>query len=161
MREHVSGHLKPAMFVLSCAVALVMLIVCANLSNLLLARAATREKEIAIRAALGADRGRLIRQLLTESLVLSCGGAALGLLLAVGGTRLLAQLDASIPLLGQVRVDAGALGFTLLVAVLTGIVFGLMPALRMSALELHTRLRKRPRLLRGKSQGWIGLAGRL
>lgn len=156
LREHVSGHLKPAMFVLSCAVSLVMLIVCANLSNLLLARAATREKEIAIRAALGADRRRLIRQMLTESLVLSCGGAALGLLLAVGGTRLLARLDASIPLLGQVQVDAVALAFTLLIAVLTGILFGLMPALRMSALALHSALKESGRgSSGGKSQGRI------
>ncbi len=90
-----------------------MLIVCANLSNLLLARTATRTKEIAIRAALGAGRGRLIRQMLTESVVLSCCGAVLGLAVAFLGTKALAHLDAvSIPLLSSVHVDTGALGFT-------------------------------------------------
>jgi len=95
--------------VLACAVGVVMLIVCAILSNLLLARTATRQKEIAIRTALGAGQGRLIRQVLTESVVLSFFGAALGLILAVGGTRSLAHLDAiSIPLLQNVRTDATA-----------------------------------------------------
>src|SRR5262249_37694329 len=150
LRERVSGQLRSAMFVLACAVGLVMMIVCANLSNLLLARAATREKEIAIRAAMGAGRWRLIRQMLTESLVLSCIGAAVGLALAVGGTRLLARLDAvRIPLLEQVRVDVGALGFTLLIAVLTGIVFGLTPAIRASSLSLQTALKESGR---GSSQ---------
>ncbi|HKX28895.1 MAG TPA: ABC transporter permease, partial [Blastocatellia bacterium] len=144
--EQVSGQIRPAMYVLICAVGLVMLIVCANLSNLLLARMAAREKEIAIRTALGAGRGRLIRQMLTESVVLSCGGAVLGLLLAVGGTRLLARLDTvRIPLLEQVQVDLGALGFTLLIAVLTGIVFGLAPAVRISALALQTALKENGR----------------
>ena len=143
LRERVSGEFRSAIFVLVCAVGLVMLIVCANLSNLLLARTAIREKEIAIRAALGAGRRRLIRQMLTESLALSCAGAALGLLLAVGGTRLLAHLNAvRIPLLEQVRVDAGALGFTLLIAVLTGVVFGLTPAVKVSALALHSALKE-------------------
>jgi len=157
LRERVSGQLRSAMFVLACAVGLVMMIVCANLSNLLLARAATREKEIAIRAALGAGRLRLIRQMLTESLVLSCCGAAVGLLLAVGGTRLLSRLDdVRIPLLEQVRVDAGALGFTLLIAVLTGIVFGLTPAIRASSLSLQTSLKESGRgSSQGKRHGWI------
>jgi ABC-type antimicrobial peptide transport system permease subunit len=89
---HVSGQLRPTLLVLACAVGVVMLIVCANLSNLLLARGATRKKEIAIRTAMGAGRGRLLGQMLTESLVLSCCGAALGLLLAFVGTRALAHL---------------------------------------------------------------------
>jgi predicted permease len=142
LREQVSGQLRPALYLLAGAVGLVMLIVCANLSNLLLARTATREKEIAIRAALGADRWRLIRQMLTESLVLSSAGAALGLLLTIGGTRLLANLDTiRIPLLDGVRVDGYALGFTLLTAVLTGIVFGLTPALRVSSISLNSALK--------------------
>src|SRR5262245_30763111 len=157
LREKVSGQMRPAMYVLACAVGLVMLIVCANLSNLLLARSATREHEIAIRAALGADRRRLIRQMLTESLVLSSCGAALGLLLAIGGTRLLAHLDTvRIPLLQNVRVDAPALGFTLLTAVLTGIVFGLAPAVRLSTLTLHTALKENSRgSSEGRRHGWI------
>jgi predicted permease len=145
LRERVSGAVRPSMIILTCAVGLVMLIVCANLSNLLLARTATREKEIAIRAALGADRRRLIRQMLTESLVLSLCGAALGLLLAVGGVRLLARLNTSIPLLQEVRVDGGVVGFTLLIAVLTGVLFGLTPALQMSSLSLHTALKETSR----------------
>jgi predicted permease len=157
LHEHVSGQLRPAMFVLACAVGLVMMIVCANLSNLLLARAATREKEIAIRAALGAGRRRLVRQMLTESLVLSLCGASVGLLLAVGGTRLLSQLDAiRIPLLEQIRVDAFALGFTLLTAALTGVVFGLVPAMRASSLALHTALKESGRgSSQGKRHGWV------
>jgi len=90
LEQHVSGPVSPALFVLACAVSVVMLIVCANLSNLQLARLSTRQKEIAMRAALGAGRWRLLRQMLTESVALSCCGAALGLVLAVAGTRELA-----------------------------------------------------------------------
>jgi putative ABC transport system permease protein len=151
LRKQVSGGFRSAIIVLVCAVGMVMLIVCANLSNLLLARMATREKEIAIRAALGAARSRLIRQMLTESLVLSCAGAALGLLLAVGGTRFLAQLDAvRIPLLEQIRVDAIALGFTVLIAVITGVLFGLAPAWRVSTPALQSALKEGGR---GSSEG--------
>jgi predicted permease len=141
LARHVSGRLKPALLVLACAVGAVMLIVCANLSNLLLARTATRQKEMAIRTALGAGRKRLIRQLLTESVVLTCCGAALGLLLAVGATKAVAHLDAfSIPLLASVQVDVVALGFTLLVAMLTGIILGMAPALQVSAIPINAAL---------------------
>ena len=106
---YVSGRLRPALLLLACAVGVVMLIVCANLSNLLLARGAARQKEIAIRAALGAGKARLVRQILTESVLLSCCGAALGLLLAFAGTRILAHLNTvSIPLLENVRIDTSA-----------------------------------------------------
>lgn len=157
LRERVSGQYRLAMTVLACAVGLVMLIVCANLSNLLLSRAAAREKEIAIRAALGAGRGRLIRQMLTESLVLSCGGAALGLLLAVGGTRLVAGLETvNLPLRELVRVDSAALGFTLLAAVVTGMIFGLAPAMRASAIALRQSLQDGGRgSSQSKRHGWI------
>lgn len=157
LRDHVSGRLRTAMYILAGAVGLVMLIVCANLSNLLLARTTTREREIAIRAALGADRRRLIRQMLTESLVLSGCGALLGVFLALGGTRLLSHLDQlKLPLLEQIRVDAGALGFTLLVAVLTGVLFGLVPALKVSSLAIHTSLKESARgSSSGKRQGGI------
>jgi predicted permease len=157
LAEHVSGRLRPTLVVLACAVGVVMLIVCANLSNLLLARGAGRQKEIAIRAALGAGRGRLIGQMLTESLVLSVCGAALGLLLAFAGTRALAHLTSvSIPLLSDVRIDARVLGFTLAAALLTGLLFGLVPALQVQDLKLHDTLKDSNR---GSSQGrghaWI------
>jgi predicted permease len=157
LADHVSGRLRPTLVVLACAVGVVMLIVCANLSNLLLARGATRKKEIAIRTAMGAGRGRLIGQMLTESLVLSCCGAALGLLLAFVGTHVLAQLTSvSIPLLSDVRIDARVLGFTLVAALLTGLLFGLVPALQVQDLKLHDTLKDSNR---GSSQGrghaWI------
>ena len=133
LKQHVSGRVSPALFVLACAVGVVMLIVCANLSNLQLARLGARQKEMAMRAALGAGRSRLLRQMLTESVALSCCGAALGLLLAVAGTRAMAHLDAfNLPLLESVRLDGSALGFTLLAAVLTGVLFGLLPALQVT-----------------------------
>ncbi len=133
LSQHVSGNIRPAVLVLAGAVGMVMLIVCANLSNLLLARTAARQKEIAIRMALGAGRKRLLAQMLTEGFVLSSGGAVLGLALAVAGTRLLTQLDAvSIPLLRDVRTDVAALVFTIGVTLITGIVFGLAPALQAS-----------------------------
>lgn len=157
LHEHVSGSFRSTMVLLVCAVGMVMLIVCANLSNLLLARSATRQKEMAIRAALGAGRGRLIRQMLTESLMLATCGAALGLLMATAATRVLVRFDAiSIPLLSQVRVDGPALGFALLIAVATGIAFGLMPALRVSSLSLHDTLKESSRgSTEGQSHGWI------
>jgi predicted permease len=156
MREHVSGGFRPAMMLLAGAVGLVMLIVCANLSNLLLARGATREKEIAIRAALGASRGRLIRQMLIESALLSCGGAAVGLILALVGAHVLANLDASIPLLEQVRVDGAALAFTVAAALTAGLVFGLTPAVRLSAVALNESLKESGRgHSEGKRHGWM------
>jgi predicted permease len=157
LSAHISGRLRPALLVLACAVGVVMLIVCANLSNLLLARSATRQKEIAIRAALGAGKARLIRQMLTESLVLSFFGAALGLLLAFAGTRLLARLDAvSIPLLSEVHLDATALGFTILIAILTGIFFGLFPAFQVPGLALHDVLKDSTRgASQGRGHAWV------
>ena len=146
LREHVSGRFRDPLFVLVGAVGFLMLLVCANLSNLLLARASARQKEMAIRSALGAGRWRLIRQMLIESITLSCCGAALGVALAVGGTGMLARLEGtSIPLLQGVRVDEAALAFTLLVAVLTGIVFGLTPALQASALAPLSALKESSR----------------
>jgi putative ABC transport system permease protein len=160
LEDHVSGRLRPALFVLACAVGVVMLIVCANLSNLQLARAATRQKEMAIRVAMGAGRSRLIRQMLTESVVLSCCAAALGLILAVAGTRLLAQLDSiSLPLRESIHFDLGALGFTLLIAVLTGLMFGLVPALQVPAAAVHDSLKDANRgSSEGKSHHWIRAA---
>ena len=153
---HVSGQMRPALLVLAGAVGVVMLIVCANLSNLLLARTAARQKEIAIRTALGAGQWRLIRQMLTEGVTLSGAGALLGILLALGGTRALAHLDAiNIPLLQNVRIDGAALGFALLMAVLTGIVFGLAPALHIPT-ALHDVLKDTNRgSTEGRRRGWV------
>jgi len=157
LAEHVSGRIRPALVVLACAVGVVMLIVCANLSNLLLARTATRQKEIAIRTALGAGRRRLIRQMLTEGVALSCCGATLGVVLAAGGTRILAHLEAvSIPLLGNVRTDVTVLAFCLMAAVLTGVGFGLAPALQVPATALHDVLKDTTRgSTAGKGRNWI------
>ena len=157
LADHVSGRLRMGVLVLAGAVGVVMLIVCANLSNLLLARTTMRQKEIAIRTALGAGRGRLVRQMLTESVLLSCCGALLGLLLAVGGTRLLASLDAlSVPLLGSVRTDATALGFTMALAVATGLLFGMVPALQIPGGGLHHALKDTSRgSTEGKGRSWV------
>jgi predicted permease len=157
LEQHVSGPVSPALFVLACAVGAVMLIVCANLSNLQLARLATRQKEMALRAALGAGRSRLLRQMLTESVALSCCGAVLGLVLAVAGTRELAHLHAfNLPLLGSVRIDGSALLFTLLAAVASGVLFGLLPALRVTVLSLREGLQDGSRgSSGGKRQAWV------
>jgi predicted permease len=151
LTAHVSGRLRPALLVLGSAVGVVMLIVCANLSNLLLARSAVRKKEIAIRVALGAERRHLLGQILTESVLLSCTGAVLGVALAFLGARVLTQLSAmKIPLLADVRVDAWSLGFALGIAVATGLLFGLAPAWSASELTLHDTLKDSNR---GSSQG--------
>jgi len=157
LTEHVSGRLRPALFVLATAVGVVMLIVCANLSNLLLARGTTRQKEIAIRATLGAGKMRLIRQMLTESLMLSFCGAIVGLVLAFVGTRVLAHLTSiSIPLLGEVHIDVTVLAFTLLIALATGLVFGLLPALQVRGLRLHDTLKDANRGSSvGRGHAWV------
>ena len=157
LSEQVSGNMRLAVWVLAGAVAMVMLIVCANLSNLLLARTAARQREIAIRMALGAGRKRLLGQMLTEGLVLSSGGAILGLALALVGTRLLTRLDAvSIPLLRDVRVDAAALVFTIVVALITGLVFGVTPALQTSGPGITGALKDASRgSTGGRERAWI------
>jgi predicted permease len=157
LADHVSGRMRLALMVLAGAVGVVMLIVCANLSNLLLARTAARQKEIAIRTALGAGQWRLIGQMLTEGVALSGCGAALGVLLALVGTRALAHLDAiNIPLLENVRTDGEALAFTLLMALATGILFGLAPALQIPATALHDVLKDTNRgSTEGKRRGWV------
>jgi predicted permease len=142
LKDEVSGKLRRSLQVLWCAVGLILLIVCVNLSNLLLARAATRSKEFALRISLGAGRGRLIRQLLTESLVLSGAGALLGLGLAYATTSYLAhQGSLAVPLLSSVRVDGTALAWTVLLAVGVGLLFGLAPGLKMSAGNLQESLK--------------------
>jgi len=157
LSEHISGAVRPAVILLACAVGVVMLIVCANLSNLLLARGASRQKELAIRSALGATRARLIRQMLTESVVLSIYGALLGLILAFVGTRGLAQLSGvSIPMLGSVAVDLKALAFTVAFAILTGIFFGLVPAMHVPANRLNDSLQDSNRgSSTGRQHAWM------
>jgi predicted permease len=142
LRDHVSRRARSGLIVLTFGVGVVMLIVCANLSNLLLARATTRQKEMAIRAALGAGRRRLLRQMLTESVLLSSCGAVIGLVLAVISTRAIAHLDAvSLPLLGNVGIDAGALVFCAVLAIIVGLGFGMVPALQLSEGGVHDALK--------------------
>ncbi len=157
LEQHVSGRVRPALLVLICAVGVVMLIVCANLSHLQLARMGTRQKEMTIRAALGAGRFRLLRQVLTESVTLSCCGGALGILLAEAGTRELAHLNAfNLPLLGSVRVDGSTLVFTLLAAVAAGVLFGLAPAIQVPACKLREGLQDAGRESTGSRRyGWF------
>ena len=157
LEQHVSGPLSAALFVLAGAVGLVMLLVCANLSNLQLARLATRQKEMAMRAALGAGRSRLVRQMLTESVALSCCGAVLGLALALAGTRELAHLHAfNLPLLESVRINGSALLFTLLAAVASGVLLGLLPALRVTVGSLREGMQDASRgSSGGRRHAWV------
>jgi len=143
LKDHVGGKLRRPLIVLWSAVGLILLIVCVNLSNLALARAAARSKEFAMRSALGAGRGRLIRQVLTESTVLSMGGAALGLGFAFVMMSYLAhQGSIALPLLSRLRVDGAALAWTLLVAMASGVLFGLAPAFRMSGKNIQEALKE-------------------
>ncbi|MGA2118905.1 MAG: permease prefix domain 1-containing protein, partial [Bryobacteraceae bacterium] len=155
--RRINGRVRPALLVLACAVGVVMLIVCANLSNLQLARLGARQKELAMRAALGAGRFRLLRQMFTESIALSCCGAALGLSLAFAGTSVVAHLSAfNLPLLNSVRIDGNVLAFTLVTAVVTGVLFGVLPALQAPALEIQDALKEGGRgLIAGKRRAWL------
>jgi predicted permease len=143
LKDHVSGKLRRSLIVLWCAVGLILLIVCVNLSNLALARAAARRKEFAMRSALGAGRGRLIRQLLTESMVLSMGGAVLGQGFAFLTTFYLAHEGSiALPLLSDLRVDGAALAWTLLIATASAVLFGLAPAFRMAGKDIQEALKE-------------------
>jgi putative ABC transport system permease protein len=141
LREDLIGRLRPALLMLFGAVAFVLLIACANVGNLLLARSTARHQEIAIRAALGAGRDRLVRQFLTESLMLALAGGVLGILGAVWGTTLIETAAAKLlPILGHIEIDWTVLFFTATLSVLTGVLFGIVPAWRAARPNLNETL---------------------
>jgi predicted permease len=142
LKDYISGKLRRSLVVLWSAVGAILLIACVNLSNLLLARGAARSKEFAMRGALGASRGRIVRQLLTESLVLSGAGAIFGLMLAAVLVAWLAhQGEIALPLLSTLHIDGAALGWTVLIAVFAAVVFGLVPGMRMAGGNLYESLK--------------------
>src|SRR5262245_12690925 len=155
LEERVTSRVRPFLLMLLGAVGLVLLIVCANVANLLLARAAARQNEMAIRSALGASRLRVVRQLLSESLLLALGGGMAGVMLAIWVIDLIAKYGPEdVPRISEVRLDLGVLGFVVLLSLATSVLFGLAPALHSARLNLNEALKQARR-----TQGATGREG--
>ncbi len=153
LRQSMFGRVEPFLLVLFCAVGFVLLIACVNIANLLLARSTGRAREFAVRATLGAGKARVVRQLLTESVLLGLVGGAVGLILANWGTQAaLGALPATLPRSGEIRLDLHVLLFTAGIAVLSGILFGLVPAIKLSRANLHESLKEGGRGSSGSRQ---------
>ena len=159
MHSEATRTLRPALEILLAVAGMVLLIACVNIANLLLSRATSREREMAVRASLGAKRSRLLLQLLTESVLLGMSGGVLGLLLAFGGLRLLPLFLPApgslyeIPYAGMIRIDADVLVFTLVISILTGILFGLAPSFQLSQSRLSESLKEGGRSATGGRRG--------